>query len=90
MLVDLHLLKYIRVVGIFQRAHATLWKMNSDSVEGKLIKLAFRTNSATLAALLRRFVIPRLGPRTRAYNLRLITQSHNNGLFIELPVEEEQ
>lgn len=51
--------KYIRVVGIFQRAHATrwkMWKMNSDSdsdiaVEGKLIKLAFRTNSAALAAL---------------------------------------
>lgn len=48
--------KYIRVVGIFQRAHATRWKMNSDSdsdiaVEGKLIKLAFRTNSAALAAL---------------------------------------
>lgn len=55
----MHLLKYIRVVGIFQRAHATrwkMWKMNSDSdsdiaVEGKLIKLAFRTNSAALAAL---------------------------------------
>lgn len=60
MLENLHLLKYIRVVGIFQRAHATrwkMWKMNSDSdsadiaVEGKLIKLAFRTNSAALAAL---------------------------------------